>query len=77
MSVGTLKNYQLNDCCVETDVKKEAKNRYLSVLNLLAKWGQRYRSRRQLAALSPHLLEDIGLSAADIHAETEKPFWVK
>lgn len=77
MSVGTLKSYQLNECCVATDVKKEAKNGYLSALNLLAKWGQRSRSRRQLAALSPHLLEDIGLSAADIHAETAKPFWVK
>lgn len=36
---------------------------------------QRQRTRRQLAALSPEQLCDIGLSAEQAKAESQKPFW--
>lgn len=45
----------------------------------LAGWFVRlyrnHRSRRELAALSPHLLADIGVSEEQRQAELRKPFW--
>ncbi len=41
----------------------------------LLTWQERSRQRHQLASLSDHLLRDIGLSRADIMAETTKRFW--
>lgn len=38
-------------------------------------WSDRSRQRRQLAELDDHMLRDIGLSRADVMAETTKPFW--
>jgi uncharacterized protein YjiS (DUF1127 family) len=45
------------------------------VLNALRKLAQRCRSRRQLLALSDHMLKDIGISRADAVYEGDKPFW--
>jgi uncharacterized protein YjiS (DUF1127 family) len=39
-------------------------------------WTDRARQRRQLAALSDHMLRDIGLTRADAWAEVDKPFWL-
>ena len=39
-------------------------------------WQERARMRRGLAAMDDRLLRDIGLSRADVHRETEKPFWL-
>lgn len=36
---------------------------------------QRHRERRQLEALDPHLLRDIGLDSQTVEAECSKPFW--
>ncbi|PMR70146.1 DUF1127 domain-containing protein [Halomonas heilongjiangensis] len=36
---------------------------------------QRRRSRRRLAQLDPHLLDDIGISRATAEREARKPFW--
>ena len=33
------------------------------------------RQRRALASLEPHLLEDIGLTAADAGREARRPLW--
>lgn len=44
------------------------------VLNLLA-WQDRIRDRGRLASLDQRLLQDIGLSRADIDREISKPFW--
>ena len=41
----------------------------------LLTWQERSRQRHQLASLSDHMLRDIGLSRADIMAETTKRFW--
>ncbi len=38
-------------------------------------WLDRSRQRRHLAAMNDHMLRDIGLSRADISAETQKWFW--
>lgn len=38
-------------------------------------WLERSRQRRHLAMLSDHMLKDIGLTRADVEAETSKPFW--
>ena len=38
-------------------------------------WGARSRDRRQLASLSNRMLDDIGLSRAQVITETEKFFW--
>lgn len=43
--------------------------------DLLLKWLQRTRERRQLDALAEHMLKDIGLSRADVEREVSKPFW--
>jgi uncharacterized protein YjiS (DUF1127 family) len=38
-------------------------------------WLERTRQRRQLQQLSDHMLKDVGLSRADVEAETSKRFW--
>lgn len=38
-------------------------------------WLERARQRRHLLQLSDHMLQDIGLSRADVEAEVSKPFW--
>ena len=44
-------------------------------LHTLKLWNRRYRTRKQLKELSPHLLRDIGLSPFDAEVEAQKPFW--
>ncbi|UTW51546.1 DUF1127 domain-containing protein [bacterium SCSIO 12827] len=43
---------------------------------LLVEWQKRYEMRRRLAELDNRMLADVGLTRADIHRETEKPFWI-
>jgi uncharacterized protein YjiS (DUF1127 family) len=38
-------------------------------------WQERARQRHQLQCLSDHMLRDIGLTRADVLAESTKPFW--
>jgi len=46
-----------------------------TVLSALADWSERRRQRRALEALSDAGLKDLGLSRADVHAETRKWPW--
>lgn len=39
-------------------------------------WAARWATRRALARLDAHLLDDIGLTAQEAQAETVKPFWM-
>ena len=39
-------------------------------------WQDRARQRHRLAEFDDRMLSDIGLSRADVHRETEKPFWL-
>ena len=41
----------------------------------LLSWQERARQRHQLQCLSDHVLRDIGLTRADILAESTRPFW--
>lgn len=45
------------------------------LVDLLFDWQERRRQRRVLAAMDDYMLRDIGLSVADVHQETHKPFW--
>jgi uncharacterized protein YjiS (DUF1127 family) len=38
-------------------------------------WRQRSITRAQLAGISSHNLQDIGISRIDSHIESNKPFW--
>ena len=38
-------------------------------------WAERSEQRHRLAELNDHMLRDIGLTRADVMAETIKPFW--
>jgi uncharacterized protein YjiS (DUF1127 family) len=55
-------------------------NRWLTsrawrVADFILLWHERARQRRQLACLSDRMLRDIGLTRADVWAESSKPFW--
>lgn len=41
----------------------------------LKSWRELSRQRRELGALSDHLLKDIGLSRVDAEREAGRPFW--
>ena len=45
------------------------------VLTWMVEVAARGRTRRRLARLDPHLLEDIGLTRDDVLRECAKPFW--
>ena len=47
----------------------------LTIKQLLRVWMQRARTRRQLAKLLPHELDDIGVDAVSAEVESRKPFW--
>lgn len=38
-------------------------------------WRERWRQRQALRSLNDHMLQDIGLSRADVEGECRKPFW--
>lgn len=38
-------------------------------------WSERARQRRVLSGLDEHILEDIGLTRAEVRREANKPFW--
>jgi len=39
-------------------------------------WFERARQRRQLKALPPERLDDLGLSVEQVQHEVSKPFWL-
>lgn len=38
-------------------------------------WYGRIQQRHQMTEMSAHQMRDMGVSAADVYAETSKPFW--
>ena len=48
-----------------------------TVKRTLLTWIRRSNERRELTALSQHMLEDIGLTRHEIDRETAKYFWQK
>ncbi len=47
----------------------------LYALEMAAFWSELARQRRSLGRLDDRLLRDIGLTRADVEAETTKRFW--
>lgn len=45
------------------------------ILNMLMEWQERHAERRALGRLDDRLLNDVGLSRADVDKEMSKPFW--
>jgi uncharacterized protein YjiS (DUF1127 family) len=45
------------------------------VLEVPFVWADRVAERRHLAELDDHMRKDIGLTRADLHEVTDKPFW--
>lgn len=41
-----------------------------------AAWHERAQQRRQLQSLDNRMLQDLGLTRADVDAEVAKPFWL-
>ncbi len=46
-----------------------------AVTGRILRWYELHRQRQQLARLNDSALKDLGLSRADIHHESERPFW--
>jgi uncharacterized protein YjiS (DUF1127 family) len=46
-----------------------------NTVDLLLVWHERARQRRHLRSLNDRMLRDIGLTRADVLAESSKPFW--
>ena len=47
----------------------------LRVAEIFFEWRERQRQRRHLAMMDHHMLQDLGLSSADVDREVTKPFW--
>jgi len=45
------------------------------ISDTLHTWGQRYRTRQELAHLTERDFHDVGLSWAEFAHEANKPFW--
>jgi uncharacterized protein YjiS (DUF1127 family) len=45
------------------------------LFDAIGSWSERADQRRALAAMSDHVLHDIGVSRVDAEGESEKPFW--
>ena len=56
-------------------VRIELDNPLQRLLATLVTWQQRYELRRHLLEMDDHLLDDVGLSRAQIRQEAAKPFW--
>ena len=53
-------------------------NAFAALRSAIETWEERKRFRLQLAEMmraTPHLIEDIGLTKAEAHAEIAKPIW--
>lgn len=47
------------------------------VFATVLEWQERARQRRQLSELDERMLQDIGVTRADVDREIAKPFWVR
>ncbi len=46
-----------------------------SMVDTLLTWQRRHKDRMHLMSLDDRLLQDIGISYADVDHEASKPFW--
>lgn len=55
--------------------RRRGPNNPSKLFDVLLLWLQRRRERRQLGALSDHVLKVIGVTRVDIEVEVRKTFW--
>ena len=55
--------------------RKEAIHPVAAAVALIARWIERARQRRALAALDDHTLRDIGITRVEAVREAGRPFW--
>ena len=55
--------------------RKEAIHPVAAAVALIARWIERARQRRALAALDDHTLRDIGITRVEAEREAGRPFW--
>ncbi len=66
--LNTTKHLVLNNKTADLSSKR-------NLFDKVDSWVQRARQRKQLAQLSQHLLDDIGLTEEMVAKEIAKPFW--
>ena len=49
----------------------------IKAISTLRIWVERYRQRQHLATLTPHMLDDIGITVEQQIEEATKPFWIE
>lgn len=57
------------------DLINKASGHVTAAFGRLLVWQRRYRDRQHLASLDARMLDDIGLTEADVEIESRKPFW--
>ena len=61
---------------IDAEETKPARRRWMqAILQHIALWMERSRSRRVLATLDDAMLRDIGLTRYEAAQEVNKPFW--
>ncbi|MDX1539947.1 MAG: DUF1127 domain-containing protein [Geminicoccaceae bacterium] len=71
----TLTARRLYDAVPALELRPEPRRTFRRMVEALLTWHERIRQRQALAALTDHMLRDIGLSRADVSMEVDKPFW--
>jgi uncharacterized protein YjiS (DUF1127 family) len=51
--------------------------RVVRLLDMVFRWHERARQRRELDALDERMLKDIGLTRVDVEREASKHFWIR
>lgn len=70
----TVRDFSLRSCPA-TARRPTAARRRLSVIETIALWSHRVRTRRELARLDDRMLRDIGIDPYEAEREAAKPFW--
>ena len=65
---------------VFSSLSSQRRNSYIgeglvTLLNRVSEWSERRRARSHLYQMPDYILQDIGISRAEVTAEYEKPFW--
>ena len=60
---------------IVTSASVQSKITRINVMNILQLWMDRHAQRKQLAQLSDHQLNDIGLTHQAALAQANLPFW--
>ncbi len=45
------------------------------IFSEIKRWHQNYHTRKQMAEIPEHLLDDLGLTKEQVYKESHRPFW--